>query len=220
MSFIESIHNIALHSPDKTAIVAYSHGIGTEGSTRLSYAEVYRAMTHCYPLPIPMLGNSWDGDFTLHTTGSTGKPKAVTVSRQVVMRNSLNLIHAHGYKEDLQFIIAGPMNHLGCWSKLFPTLMVGGTLHILPDGMKDMEAFFDIMHNHGKRYATFLVPSAIRMLIQFASERLRYCSDCIEFIETGGAPIAHSDMLRLCELLPDSRLYNTYASTEAGIVAT
>ena len=220
MSFIESIHNIALHSPDKTAIVAYSHGIGTEGSTRLSYAEVYRAMTHCYPLPIPMLGNSWDGDFTLHTTGSTGKPKAVTISQLTVMRNSLNLIHAHGYKEDLQFIIAGPMNHLGCWSKLFPTLMVGGTLHILPDGMKDMEAFFDIMHNHGKRYATFLVPSAIRMLIQFASERLRSCRDCIEFIETGGAPIAHSDMLRLCELLPDSRLYNTYASTEAGIVAT
>ena len=220
MSFIESIHNIAQHYPEKTAVVAYSHSAGIEDSTRLSYAEVYEAMTLGKPLPIPLLGNSWDGDFTLHTTGSTGTPKAVTISQQMVMRNSLNLIHAHGYEEDLQFIIAGPMDHLGCWSKLFPTLMVGGTLHILPNGMKDMEAFFNIMRNHSKRYASFLVPSAIRILIQFASERLSCCSDRIEFIETGGAPIAHSDMLRLCELLPDSRLYNTYASTEAGIVAT
>ena len=32
--------------------------------------------------------------------------------------------------------------------------------------------------------------------------------------------MAHSDMQQLCRLLPRTRLYNTYASTETGIIAT
>ena len=32
--------------------------------------------------------------------------------------------------------------------------------------------------------------------------------------------MAHADMLELCRLLPKTRLYNTYASTETGIIST
>ena len=55
MSFIESIHNIAQHSPDKTAIVTYSHGIGTEGGTKLSYAEVYDVVKAEMAVPSQLL---------------------------------------------------------------------------------------------------------------------------------------------------------------------
>ena len=58
------------------------------------------------------------------------------------------------------------------------------------------------------------------MLLQFSSDRLAAYADKIDFIESGGAPLAHADMLRLCELLPRTRLYNTYASTETGIIST
>ena len=58
------------------------------------------------------------------------------------------------------------------------------------------------------------------MLLQFAPERLASYADKLDFIESGAAPLAHADMLRLCELLPHTRLYNTYASTETGIIAT
>jgi acyl-coenzyme A synthetase/AMP-(fatty) acid ligase len=68
--------------------------------------------------------------------------------------------------------------------------------------------------------ATFFVPATIRMLLQFAADRLAAYADKIDFIESGAAPLAHADMLRLCELLPHTRLYNTYASTETGIIAT
>lgn len=217
-NILDYIRRQADHNPDREAIVCHRHI--PEGKTQLTYAEVYQRMVNRASLPIPLLGDRWNGDFVLHTTGSTGKPKAVTITQQMVMRNSLNLINGHGYNDGLQFIITGPMDHLGCWSKLFPTLMVGGTLHILPDGMKDMDAFFRVMTNRSKHYATFLVPASIRILIQFAADQLRAHADVIEFIETGAAPISRGDMLRLCQLLPHSRLYNTYASTEAGIVAT
>lgn len=156
----------------------------------------------------------------LFTTGTTGKSKGVMISHSTILANAENLIAAQGFHHDLTFIICGPLNHIGSLSKVYPVIMVGGTLHIL-EGMKDMNAFFGAMDVAGKEmFATFLVPANIRMLLSFASERLSNYVDKIEFIETGAAPISQSDMEKLCELLPKSRLFNTYASTETGIIAT
>ena len=98
-------------------------------------------------------------------------------------------------------------------------VLLGATLYIL-DGMRDLNAFFQALDYPAPKIATFFVPATIRMLLQFGAERLAHYADKIDFIESGAAPLAHSDMLRLCELLPHTRLYNTYASTETGIIAT
>lgn len=160
----------------------------------------------------------------LYTTGSTGKPKAVLLSDAGMIANGENLIDAMGFHHGLTFVICGPLDHFGPWSKMLPVFMTGGTLHIL-DGLKDLDALFDALQpstfaNVEAKSATFLVPSAIRMLLQFSRERLAKLADCIEFIETGAAPMATSDMQQLREVLPNTRLYNTYASTETGIVCT
>lgn len=158
----------------------------------------------------------------LFTTGTTGEPKGVMVSHTAIVANAENLIFAQGYHHDLTFIINGPLNHIGSLSKVYPIVLVGGTLNII-DGMKDLNAFFKALDTplalKGKM-ATFLVPASIRMLMTFAADRLAACAERIDFIETGAAPIALADMKDLCSLLPKSRLYNTYASTETGIVAT
>ena len=160
----------------------------------------------------------------LYTTGSTGKPKAVLLSDEGMIANGENLIDAMGFHHGLTFVICGPLDHFGPWSKMLPVFMTGGTLHIL-DGLKDLDALFDALRpasfdNEKAKSATFLVHSAIRMLLQFSRERLVKLADCIEFIETGAAPMATSDMQQLHEVLPPTRLYNTYASTETGIVCT
>ena len=160
----------------------------------------------------------------LYTTGSTGKPKAVLLSDEGMIANGENLIDAMGFHHGLTFVICGPLDHFGPWSKMLPVFMTGGTLHIL-DGLKDLDALFDALRpasfdQEKAKSATFLVPSAIRMLLQFSRERLTKLADCIEFIETGAAPMATSDMQQLHEVLPHTRLYNTYASTETGIVCT
>lgn len=198
------------------------------GDEVITYAELYDRMQRREPLPIPLLGEAWDKDFTLYTTGTTGLSKGVIISQKAVKANTDNLIKGQGYSEDLVFIIAGDMTHLGCWSKIFPTLTVGGTLLILKDGMKDINAFYRALSLPLERYglppttkfATFLVPANIRMLLELSADRLKQYADRIDFIETGAAPMPHSDMIRLCELLPTTRLYNTYASTETGICAT
>lgn len=217
-SILDYVKSNAIQHPQRVAIKVVS---AVKELEEITYSELYDKMQRCEPLPIPLLGNRWDGDFILYTTGTTGKRKEVIISQRAVMANSENLIEGHGYSPGITFIIAGPMDHLGCWSKIFPTLMVGGTLYIIKEGMKDVNELLRPMEeNDGRRYATFLVPSNIRILLQQAESRLKQVGSSIDFIEAGGAPLPLPDMKRLCEVLPNTRLYNTYASTETGVIST
>jgi len=155
----------------------------------------------------------------LFTTGTTGKSKGVIISHRTILADGENLKDSQGFTHDLRFIITGPMNHIGCLSKIYPVIICGASLHIL-DGMKDVNAFFNAIEQSEEKTGTFLVPASIRMLITLSKKKLLQNASKIDFIETGAAPIAQSDMEKLCSILPDTRLYNTYASTETGIIAT
>jgi len=155
----------------------------------------------------------------LYTTGTTGAAKGVMLSAEAWAANAENLIDRLGFSSELLFIVCGPLNHLGSLSKIYPTLMTGGTLYLM-ENLKDLNAFFSVFELPFVKFATFLVPSSIRMLLQFARKELAALSRKVDFIETGAAPISQSDMELLCQTLPHSRLFNTYASTETGIVCS
>ena len=155
----------------------------------------------------------------LYTTGTTGKSKGVVISHQAIIADAENLIDGQGFSHDLGFVVNGPLNHIGSLSKIYPVMMLGATL-IIVDGLKDMNKFFNAFEFPAPKMATFLVPASIRILIQFGAERIAALSEKIDFIETGAAAISHADMMSLCQLLPTTRLYNTYASTETGIIST
>ncbi len=155
----------------------------------------------------------------LFTTGSTGKPKAVVWGNDTIVANAENLIAGQGFTPGLNFVVSGPLNHIGSLSKIQATLIAGATLWIA-DGLRDINGFYDMMERCEGKVATFLVPASIRILLQLGRERLGRLADKVAFIETGAAPIAQTEMLALCATLPKSRLYNTYASTETGIVAS
>ena len=211
MTILDYVRSHAEATPLKEAVIH-------NGET-ISYEKLYEKMLNRTPLPIPLLGEGWDKPFILKTTGSTGEAKQVIISQEAVIANSENLIEGNGYTSETVFIVAGALDHLGSWSKFFPVLILGGTLIIL-DNLKDMGAFFQALDYPSSHMATFLVPSNVRILLQFSKEKLASYADKIDFIETGGAPMPHSDMQLLCQTLPRTRLYNTYASTETGIICT
>lgn len=155
----------------------------------------------------------------LFTTGTTGKNKGTMISHDAIIANAENLIDSQKFSNNVVFVISGPLNHIGSLSKVWPTIIVGGTL-IITEGMKNIDAFFSALDYPSSNIATFLVPASIRMLLQFGRDRLSSYANKIEFIETGAAAISQTDMEDLCTVLPNTRLYNTYASTETGIVCT
>jgi len=156
---------------------------------------------------------------TLYTTGTTGKSKGVMLSETCLTACSDNFISDLKFSPELLFIISGPLNHIASLFKIHPTLSVGATICVL-DGLKDMNAFFDVFKLPYSKFGTFLVPASIRLIMQFSYEKLCSLAPKIDFIETGAAPITSSDMEQLSKALPNSRLYNTYGGTEIGCVAT
>lgn len=155
----------------------------------------------------------------LYTTGTTGKSKGVMLSERALVSCADNFIADLHFTPELLFIISGPLNHIASLFKMHPVLTVGGTVCIL-DGLKDMNAFFDVFELPFSKFATFLVPASIRLIMQFSYDRLCALADRIDFIETGAAPITQHDMEQLSKALPNSRLYNTLGGTEIGAVCT
>ena len=155
----------------------------------------------------------------LYTTGTTGKSKGVMLSERALVSCADNFIADLHFTPELLFIISGPLNHIASLFKMHPVLTVGGTVCVL-DGLKDMNAFFDVFDLPYTKFATFLVPASIRMIMQFSYEKLCSLADKIDFIETGAAPITRYDMEQLSKALPHSRLYNTLGGTEIGAVCT
>ena len=210
------------------------HGMPDALFERISSAVAARPMVACYqrdarncslftvPFSLPIAD-------ILYTTGTTGQSKGVMVSHRALIADAENLIAGQGFSHDLVFIINGPLNHIGSLSKIWPCIILGATIIIL-EGMKDLNAFFCALdYSHSSfllppssklKFATFFVPATIRMLLQFAPDKLASYANKLDFVESGAAPLPQADMLRLCELLPNTRLYNTYASTETGIIAT
>lgn len=155
----------------------------------------------------------------LYTTGTTGRSKGVIISHSTIIADAENLIDGQGFRHETVFVINGPMNHIGSLSKVYPIVLLGATM-ILVDGLKDLNRFFAAFDYPSNLMATFLVPASIRILIQLGEAKLAALAKKIDFIETGAAAISQTDMLALCRILPNSRLYNTYASTETGIIST
>ncbi len=155
----------------------------------------------------------------LYTTGTSGQAKGVMLSKTCLAACADNFIVEMRFHPELVFIVSGPLNHIASLFKIHPIFTVGGTLCIL-DGLRDINAFYQVFELPYQHFATFLVPASIRMLLQFSPEQLHEVSHLIDFIETGAAPISSIDMQRLSMALPNSRLYNTYGGTEIGCVCT
>ena len=199
--------------------VPLEHGMPDTLFERISSAVAHSFTLHS-SLPIADI---------LYTTGTTGQSKGVMVSHRALIADAENLIAGQGFSHDLVFIINGPLNHIGSLSKIWPCIVLGATILII-EGMKDLNAFFRALDTPPSsfllppssklKFATFFVPATIRMILQFAPDRLASYAHKLDFIESGAAPLPQTDMKRLCELLPHTRLYNTYASTETGIIAT
>ena len=199
--------------------VPLEHGMPDTLFERISSAVAHSFTLHS-SLPIADI---------LYTTGTTGQSKGVMVSHRALIADAENLIAGQGFSHDLVFIINGPLNHIGSLSKIWPCIILGATILII-EGMKDLNAFFRALDTPPSsfllppssklKFATFFVPATIRMILQFAPDRLASYAHKLDLIESGAAPLPQTDMQRLCELLPHTRLYNTYASTETGIIAT
>ena len=171
------------------------------------------ALTSLEPRDFPMPEGS-DPAELLFTTGTTGAAKGVLCGHRSVAAVAENLVCGMGYRPDTLLVVPGPVSHANAIRKLASTFLNGSGILLL-DGMNDLAAFFRALDEHPVT-ALCLPPSAIRLILSLSGNRLARYQDRIDFVESGTAPLTEADKARMRSLLPKSRLYNSYGTSEAG----
>ena len=165
-------------------------------------------------LPLPQGTDSAD---ILFTTGTTGSSKGVELSHKALVATAENLIYGCGYREDTLIVVPGPLNHANPIRKLITTIVNGSTIYLL-NGMMNLKAFYTALDDTRGRTACCLPPAMIRTIFSLTGDTIGNYADKIDFIESATAPLPEPDKLRLCQLLPHTRLFNNYGSSEAASV--
>lgn len=172
------------------------------------------ANVECIDFDLPNENDSAD---ILFTTGTTGKSKAVEISHKALVATAKNLIYGCQYKKDTVIIVPGPLNHANPIRKVITTIVNGSTIYLL-NGMTNINAFYSALDNSRGLVACCLPPAMVRTLFALSGDTLGRYSERIDFIENSTAPLPEPDKLKLCSLLPKTRLYNNYGSSEAASV--
>ena len=153
----------------------------------------------------------------LFTTGTTGATKGVELSHKALVATAENMIFGCEYSDDTVILVPGPLNHANAVRKLYTSLVNGSTVCLL-HGVADTKPFFSVLDRADRPMACCLPPAAVRKIFQLSKDKLGEYRDRIEFIESASSPLPEADKERLCRLLPKTRLYNTYGSSEAASV--
>ena len=150
----------------------------------------------------------------LFTTGTTGKSKGVVLTFGSCVAVAENVVAGVCMPADNVQLIPVPLNHVYGLRRCYGNLYNGSTIALL-DGVIFMKAFFDALDTLGVT-SIALVPSALAVLFKLSGDRLGDYTDQLAYIEISSAELPEADKQRLCELMPRTRLYNIYGSSEAG----
>jgi len=174
-------------------------------------AEHYReGLTFDFPTP----------DMTcdiMFTTGTTGKSKGVMESHRAVVAVTENVQYGAAIPEDNVYLVPAPINHASAIRKLYVSMLTGTTV-VLLDGFTNVKKLYSYIAQYGVT-SILMPPAAVRMLLLLSAKELAKYSGQLHHIHTGSAAFPEADKERLCSLLPNTRLYFAYGSSEAGCVS-
>ncbi|MFB4309626.1 amino acid adenylation domain-containing protein [Actinomadura sp. GTD37] len=154
----------------------------------------------------------------LHTSGSTGVPKAVMTSHAALANRLAWMQRQYGlepgeavlHKTPVSFDVAG-------WELLWP-LVAGGTVVLArPEGHRDPYYLADLIVRHGISTCHF-VPSMLHAFLE--EPEVERCARVLRRVVCSGEELPPALAARFGELLPGVELHNLYGPTEAAIDVT
>ena len=150
----------------------------------------------------------------LFSTGTTGKEKGIVLTHKNDIALAENVMYGVEMEKDTVEMIPSPLNHSHGLRRYYANMYNGSTV-ILLGSVMNIKKFFSNMDEYGVN-AMDLVPTAMSVVLKLTKNRLADYADRIKYIQLGAAPLLEDDKNKICELLPNTRLYNFYGSTESG----
>lgn len=155
-----------------------------------------------------------DRSMLLFTTGTTGSSKGVVMLHRGDVGIAGNVIEGTSMKKGNVEIIPMPLNHSFGIRRYQSDMVNGGTVCLM-DGMVFIGTLWKLVEKYGAT-SMAISPASLGMIFHLSDERIADYADLLDYIQIGSAPLAEADKEKLLRLLPDTRLYNFYGSSEAG----
>lgn len=152
----------------------------------------------------------------LFSTGTTGKEKGIVITHGNNVALAENVIHGVEMEKDNVEMIPSPLNHSHGLRRYYANMYNGSTV-ILLGSVVNIKKFFDNIEAYGVN-SMDLVPSALSVVLKLSKNNFFEYQDRLRYIQFGAAPMMEADKQKICELLPNTRLYNFYGSTESGCI--
>lgn len=152
----------------------------------------------------------------LFSTGTTGKEKGIIITHGNNVALAGNVMHGVEMQKDNVEMIPSPMNHSHGLRRYYANMYNGCTVVLLGSVM-NVRRFFHNLDTYGVN-SMDLVPTALSVVLKLSKDKLSEYKDVLRYVQFGAAPMMEADQKKICELLPNTRLYNFYGSTESGCI--
>lgn len=154
----------------------------------------------------------------LYSTGTTGKSKGVDLTHANNVALAQNVAGGVQMEKGNVELVPVSLSHSHGLRTLYANFYNGNAV-VIASGVTFLKPLFALI-DRWHVTSMDLVPSAWRILRDHGAETLKNYRDQIKYVQLGSAPLTEEDKHSLRELLPNSRLYNFYGSTESGRTCT
>ncbi len=159
--------------------------------------------------------NLEDEAMILFTTGTTGKSKGIVIQYSAEYAVAENVMYGVEMKKGNVEIIPMPMNHSFSLRRYFANMINGSTVIVI-DGVFFVKRLFQMIEKYNVT-ALALAPAAISIIFKLTRDKIGNYENQLDYIQLGSAPLPEGDKDHLLKILPNTRLYNLYGSTELGV---
>jgi acyl-CoA synthetase (AMP-forming)/AMP-acid ligase II len=154
----------------------------------------------------------------MYTGGTTGKPKGVMKSHANLFSQYFITLYDQEFSFEDTNLLVMPCCHINSLFYSFVVTWAGGTVMTYNLVSFDPEDLLKTFSEH-KITFTSLVPTQYIMLLALPDEvKARYDVSCVNKLLCSSAPARRDTKLGILEMFPNSRLFEAYGSTEAGMV--
>lgn len=181
----------------------------------LKYQDMDKILSDVEEQPWEFPRENWVTNIMM-TSGTTGPQKGAMLTHENMVVNSRNRIREMGISKNDIGITTMPLNHVGSM-RMWQAALYNGSTYILQDGMWNLRAFYGFMEKYPVS-SMYISPSGIAVIEQLSQNKLHEYAGQIDYVHVGASLLQKPQRDFLKKMLPHSRLYNVFGSTETGTV--
>ncbi len=214
--FVPMEHNSAAEKLQALAATVSAALLISNGKCGMDINAFAEEAVSCAPLSDYTLPCGDEVSEILFSTGTTGKEKGIILTHKNDIALAENVMYGVEMEEDNVELIPSPLNHSHGLRRYYANMVKGSSV-VIVGSILNLLKFFSMMDEY-RVTAIDLVPTALAFLLKRSKDKFSEYAEQLRYIQFGAAPLMAADKEKICALLPKTRLYNFYGSTESGCI--